>query len=168
MGKMLKYILITLLMFSAFSLYNEVYTDQEDKSNGWGNFWKKISARKNTNNKEGQEEGKSGFFSSIRQSGSSKKRVQSKPLTKIEMLDVIDKRLEVYPNIEGVIPGLTYKTKNDKRTYYYKTQEGNVIELSKLDEDSLTYIFRRINNEVTRRNTERMMKQIRRTEKLNK
>ncbi|MEA3488727.1 MAG: hypothetical protein U9R44_00070 [Candidatus Omnitrophota bacterium] len=83
------------------------------------------------------------------------------PLERDRMLEIINKRLKVYSQILYMVPGLTFEeTGEGEREYYYSVSEGETVLISELDKETLFNLFNRVNNEATRLNTERVIRQI--------
>jgi hypothetical protein len=82
--------------------------------------------------------------------------------TEKEMLDVIKMRLGAFPEITSIIPGFTVKKISNKDVeYYFQTGKGKEpVLIDSLDKQSLYELFLRVNNEATRLQTERLMRQL--------
>lgn len=89
------------------------------------------------------------------------------PHTKDEMLDVIGKRLKVFGEIEYIIPNLFSRIAPDgQKEYYYAPDGGVALKLRDLDKGDLFDLYVRVNNEATRINTERILRQIQQQEQI--
>ncbi|MDP8299047.1 MAG: hypothetical protein P9L88_04010 [Candidatus Tantalella remota] len=89
------------------------------------------------------------------------------PLDKDEMLERIEKRLKVYSEIIYIIPGLSFsETDSGGREYFYTGDSGKTLPLDALNKKTLYNLFSRINNEATRINTERLVRQLQQLEQI--
>ena len=89
------------------------------------------------------------------------------PISKEKMLEVIHNRLKVYSEIVYIVPELTFEEKEDgQKEYFYQTRQGSLVKLSDLDKETLYSVFVSVNNEATRINTERLIRQIQQQEQL--
>jgi hypothetical protein len=89
------------------------------------------------------------------------------PLTKEEMISSIKRRLKVFSEIEFIIPTLSSKVDEEgNKEYFLRTQDGITRKLEELDKETLTDLFARVNNEATRINTERLLRQIQQQEQI--
>ncbi len=89
------------------------------------------------------------------------------PLDKDEMLERIEKRLKIYSEIIYIIPGLSFtETDSGDRKYFYTGEGGEALPLDALDKETLYNLFSRINNEATRINTERLVRQLQQLEQI--
>ncbi|MGB2600603.1 MAG: hypothetical protein WBD00_02900 [Candidatus Omnitrophota bacterium] len=89
------------------------------------------------------------------------------PLTKEQMIESIKRRLKVFSEIEFIIPTLSSRTDEDgNKEYFLKPQDGITVKLQDLDKETLTDLFARVNNEATRINTERLLRQIQQQEQI--
>ncbi|MFQ5952851.1 MAG: hypothetical protein ACE5JK_05555, partial [Candidatus Omnitrophota bacterium] len=94
-----------------------------------------------------------------------KKRIIT--ISKEKMIEIIERRLKVYPQIIDIIPALSRaETAKGEAGYYYVSSEGARIKLEDLDKKKLYNLFVRINHEATRIHTERLLRQIRQQEQL--
>lgn len=82
--------------------------------------------------------------------------------TEKEMLEVIKMRLGAFPEITSIIPGFTVKKVSDKESeYYFQAAKGKEpVLIDNLDKQALYELFLRVNNEATRLQTERLMRQL--------
>ncbi|HPS19859.1 MAG TPA: hypothetical protein PKY78_02575 [Candidatus Omnitrophota bacterium] len=93
--------------------------------------------------------------------GKKKKRPIPEDLTNEEMIKVINMRVETFGEIAYMIPGFSKRTgPDDKISYYYAADGGIASPIEDLDRETLYALFVMINNEATRLQTERLMKQI--------
>ncbi|MFH1553029.1 MAG: hypothetical protein ABID83_05275 [Candidatus Omnitrophota bacterium] len=93
--------------------------------------------------------------------------VREIPFSKQEMIDVIEKRLEIYSEIIYMISGLSFEeTEDGGKGYFYETSEGDIVKLSDLDKETLHGLFVRVNNEATRISSERLMQQLQQQEQI--
>ncbi len=90
-----------------------------------------------------------------------KKTVQRKERTKEEKIEIIERRLEVFPVIMDFIPGLGMRQEEDgEARYYYAAPNDIAKELRELDEETISKLYVRVNQEATKIHTERILKQI--------
>ncbi|KJJ84370.1 secreted protein [Candidatus Omnitrophus magneticus] len=83
------------------------------------------------------------------------------PLKREDMVEVIKRRLKIFPQIIYTISGLrAKKLDTGELEYFYDMGDGKIVKLIDLDDETLYDVYVRINNEGTRLNTERLMKQI--------
>ncbi len=83
------------------------------------------------------------------------------PVSKGEMVEVIKRRVKAYSQIPFLIPGFSVEETAEGEKEYYYAAEGNIpARLEDLDKETVQNLFRRVNNEATRLNTERLMRQI--------
>ncbi|MGB2629850.1 MAG: hypothetical protein WBD24_04655 [Candidatus Omnitrophota bacterium] len=89
-------------------------------------------------------------------------------LPKAKMLENIERRLKVYPQIIDIIPSLSRgeDTEEGEPRYYHASSEGVLVDLKDLDKDTLYKLFVRVNHEATRIHTERLVRQIQQQEQL--
>ncbi len=89
------------------------------------------------------------------------------PLDKGKMVEIIERRVTIFPQIVFMIPDFSVETAEDgKKTYYFTPEGGERTKLSDLEKEELRKVFVRVNNEATRLNTERVMKQLQQQEQL--
>lgn len=87
------------------------------------------------------------------------------PISIEDMLKVINKRLEIYSEIVFMIPDLVVRENEDGNKRYYFAPEGQIAQkIEDLDKETLHKLFVRINNEATRINTQRLMRQLQQQE----
>jgi len=96
-----------------------------------------------------------------------KKEERPAPPSRERMLEVIKRRLEVYPIIIDIVPGLSMRESADgEATYYFADKDGVSIKLDLLDDKTLYRLYVKVNNEATRIHTERILRQIQQHEQL--
>ena len=89
------------------------------------------------------------------------------PFTKEEMVDVIKKRVEIFSQLRYMLPNLVIEQAEDgSNQYLYDSPEKGMIDLLDVDKETLHDLFVRANNEATRINTERVMKQMQQQQQL--
>jgi len=92
------------------------------------------------------------------------------PYTKEEMIDIIKRRVEAFPQIAFLIPG--FRASGDEGgevvLLYKKVDEigSSEVSLKDLDKETLHRLFVRVNNEATRLNTERIVRQLQQQDNL--
>jgi hypothetical protein len=89
-------------------------------------------------------------------------------IPKERMLEVIERRLKVFPRIVDIIPYLSREeaTEGGEIEYRYVLDDGTRVKLEDLDKETLYNLYVRINNEATRLHTERILRQIQQQEQL--
>ena len=89
-------------------------------------------------------------------------------IPKERMLEVINRRLKVFPQIIDIIPYLSRGevTEEGEVEYRYILSDGTQVKLEDLDKDTLYNLYVRVNNEATRLHTERILRQIQQQEQL--
>ncbi|MBD3425689.1 MAG: hypothetical protein GF409_00500 [Candidatus Omnitrophica bacterium] len=88
-------------------------------------------------------------------------------LTKEQMITSIKRRLKVFSEIEFIIPALSSRTDEEgRKEFFLMTPDGVPTRLEDLDKETLSELFARVNNEATRINTERLMRQIQQQEQI--
>ncbi len=88
-------------------------------------------------------------------------------LSRDQMVKIIERRLKSYPQIVLIIPGLEVRQSQEgKEETYYTDKGGIALKLEQLEKESLLRLFGRVNNEATKINTERIIRQIQQQEQL--
>ncbi len=83
------------------------------------------------------------------------------PISKEKMLEIIKRRLDIYSEILFMIPGLTFRETEGGAKQFYYAPEGQIAQkIEDVDKESLHKVFVRTNNEATRINTQRLMRQL--------
>jgi len=78
-----------------------------------------------------------------------------------EMVESMRARLKTFPQIADMIPEVFAKESPEgEKEYYYKPRAGVTLRFTELDNKTLQKLYRRINGEATRINTERLLRQI--------
>ncbi len=89
------------------------------------------------------------------------KKAPKSERTKEEKIEIIKRRLKVFSEIVDYIPGLSVKKEEDgSLSCYFTTAEGETKSLSDLDDETVSKLYIRINQEATKLHTERILKQI--------
>jgi len=85
---------------------------------------------------------------------------------KKKMVRVIKERLEVFPEIAGMVPELFLRKRSGAKEeeteieYFYTSPDGIAVKLEELDAEPLYDLYGLVNRESTRLSTERIMKQL--------
>ena len=88
------------------------------------------------------------------------------PFTKQKMLEVIDQRVKTFSQIEYLIPDFySQQGPEGVKEFFYRTDMGD-MPIEELDKGTLHRLFVRINNEATRLNSQRVMRQIQQQDNL--
>jgi hypothetical protein len=154
-----------LLLAAAFLLY-PLSAQAEEEKNFFIRFWERIKSR--IIRKEAVKTEKEAPKKDLPEKEKKPQKVKREKPSKTEMIDTMKRRLRVFPNIVGMIPGLSRKEQDTGEgvVYYYQTSDGVAVELEKLDDKTLYRIYVRVNQEATRMHTERLLRQIRQQEQL--
>lgn len=88
------------------------------------------------------------------------------PFTREKMLEVISQRVKTFSQIEYLIPDFyAQEGPEGAKEYFYRTDMGD-MPIVDLDKETLHRLFVRINNEATRLNSQRVMRQIQQQDNL--
>jgi len=89
------------------------------------------------------------------------KEVPELPFEKNEIIDRIKGVLDSRPEIAQIVPNISIQENNDGvKEYFYVSGENESIALEEMDKTVLFDLMLRINNELNRINTERVLRQI--------
>ena len=87
------------------------------------------------------------------------------PVSKEKMLEIIKKRLDIYSELIFMVPDLAFRETTDGgKQYYFAPADQIAQKIEDLDKETLHKLFVRINNEATRINTQRLMRQLQQQE----
>ena len=89
------------------------------------------------------------------------------PISKEEMLETIKRRFKIYSEIPYMIPAISVKeTEAGEKAYFYTNDTNETIPLEDAEREDLYGVFVRANNEATRINTQRLIRQIQQQEQI--
>ena len=177
-------LLILFFLMTALLVSGSVYAQTESQKGFFIRLWERIRARVTRQDATSVKEEPEARVPEEEEIPGLKKEIPEKPpvaqppiekpeeepqKTPGEMLESINKRLEAFPEIAEIVPELSVKEDIDgSREYFYGAPGESAVRLSDLDEEALYKAYVRINQEATRLNTERIMKQLQQIEQLRK
>jgi hypothetical protein len=160
------------LLFTVLFLLQTATAGAEEQKNFFIRFWENIKSRVRKQETTQPEKKKITEKPDERQKASQKEEKpgekERKRPSKDEMINTMKVRLNVFPGVIDMIPGLSRKDRQEGEgaEYYYTSSDGVTMQLGEIDEETLYKLYVRVNQEATRMHTERLLSQIRQQEQL--